>query len=139
MTDTQTPPDPATFDVHPLYHLIDLAQAVSDREEDVQAAAKRVRERAESVERDLDRGGSLNRLGELQGTGPALDAAVAALEQAAAAFRTGRIYLAAVVDQARLITDPEVKFAGAVISMVEWLDRVVAASPRAKKIWESHS
>lgn len=139
MTTTQTVPDPSTVDIHPLYHLIDLAKAVSDAEEDVQAAARRVRERAESVERDLDRAGHLNRLGELQGSGAALDAAVARLEQAADAFRSGRIYLGHLMEQACLVTDPEVKYAPAVIEMVRWFDSTVGASPRAKEIWESRS
>lgn len=138
MTDTRQP-NPALIDTHPLYHLIHLADDVSSAEEVVKEAVRRVRERAESIERDLDRGGDLNRLGELQGSGPALDAAAASLEQACEAFRSGRIYLSNLMEHARLVTDPEVQFAPAIIELVRWFDGIIANSPRARKVWESHS
>ena len=132
--DTEAPStvDPATFDVHPLYVLINAAQAVSDAEVALQAAAKRVRERAESIEADLDRGRSVNSLGELQGAGPTLDVCCGRLELAVQNFKQTDAYLGRNLEQARQVTDPTVKFAPAVISMVEWFDKTVAASPRLR-------
>lgn len=139
MTTTQTAPDPATLDVHPLYVLINAAQAVSDAEVALQSAAKRVRERAESIEADLDRGRSVNSLGELQGAGPTLDVCCGRLELAASLLSSTHAYLGRNLDEARLVTDPDVRFAPSVINMVQWFDGIVAGSPRVRAIVGSRS
>lgn len=125
--------DPATYDVHPLYHLINLAQSVSDAEAELEDIIRIVRSNLDQAERDLARGTSHNRLGILQAQAN-VDRPVARLEQAAEALRSGYNYLGDALKAAREVTDPTVQFAPGVIELVKWLDTILKSSPRAAAI-----
>jgi hypothetical protein len=68
--------------------------------------------KVEEVTRDLERGSSMNKLGELQATGPGFDVAISRLEEAVEAFKIAWSYLS-----------PE-------LGSSEWLEQTIAKSPR---------
>lgn len=97
--------------------------AVSTAEKMLIGASEAIRSSLESIERSIERGLSLNELGELQSRGPALDVAVARHEEAVRSFRT--IYRFA---RLAIVEDPSDTPAEAL-----WKDTIrdrIMASPR---------
>jgi hypothetical protein len=67
--------------------LLAAAERVATAERRVIIEAAQMRSCLDSLDRDLERGSSINSLGVTQSRGPMLDAAVGALEEAVMAFR----------------------------------------------------
>jgi hypothetical protein len=101
-----------------------LAERVTGAENAVAENARSLEDRVNGIRRSVTDGRTMNSLGELQGTGPGIDVAIARLEEAVQAFQVAYRYLAAdlVVEE------------GDAASAAAWCRSIIERSPRLTRV-----
>lgn len=112
---------------HAAFVLLGLARDTVNAEENLSNQITSLQSRLDSTKRDLERGSSLNSLGELQGTPASYEAAVGAVYASVQAFRVAWGYLG---DEFHDPANPEATS----ICLQEEFDSLVARSPYLQKI-----